>query len=317
MSAEAASFQYELPDLEAANSFAGLSQPAREALLRSAAGPSAASRLLNSRPNAVSSPEVSRWAEQELGDAIDKWKQYEGMLVRVPNSVDQLIAGNPNYAETVSRLFEAREALYNSGEVNPQGTNLGETMHLALMPWQDLRGGLQRFDTWVARLRDQQQIANSNDYMGESPLSFIKNNKPLYRDPENPARLLTPGAYLEAKIASDGLWGIVLAQTSSQAGIQGKMGQSPNQLTNNGQEHLKVAGYNVDAMGLLEWVSLSLQEDPRELSNQDWSWLLANFVEVDGGPQVAYGNWDGGQVGSNFDHPGSDDGGGRPRLAVM
>jgi hypothetical protein len=70
-------------------------------------------------------------------------------------------------------------------------------------------------------------------------------------------------------------------------------------------------------MGLLEWVSLSLQEDPRELSNQDWSWLLANFVEVDGGPQVAYGNWDGGQVGSNFDHPGSDDGGGRPRLAVM
>lgn len=267
--------------------------------------------------------EVKEWASSELDGrdgVLRRWRRYGSALkVSIPRSVDELLQVQPNLAPTFMRLHYAKQELTRSREVTidgKKGKNVGETMHLAVLPWQAMSGNLYDFDEWVKAVR-KIQGRGEPDYIEDHLLQAIQIDKRLYCSPDNPMRLLTPSEYLKEKITYDGPWGIMLAQTSPQAGYQGVSGRCANELTNSGISHLELAGHYVDAMGTLEWVALTMQED----SYTSWpsmSLLLANRHIYDSREHVAFGyvNPENLQVVSNLGMPDyrSD---AQPRLAVM
>jgi hypothetical protein len=307
-------FRYPLPESEPISRWGGFSDEARTALTRIAMGPGPANQLLTPDGNGAEglTADAHSWANVELNNnfadgALGSWQRYETALgVTVPHTVDELLQTNPNLAPTLTRLHEAKQALTASGEVTPEGFNLGETMHLVVMPWQVLRDNVgSNFDTWVNQMRGIQNTAQSDDYINDSLLSAIAENQPLYRAQDVPERLITPTEYLDRKIAQDGAWGVMLLQTSDQAGLKRIVEgpedmRSPDAMTNNGVGHFEVAGIKVDNLGIFEWLATSFQEDPSKLSSQDYSWMLANRMTVDGGPHVPSGRWDDGQVKSGL-----------------
>ena len=297
-------FHYPLPESEPTSRWGGFSDEARTALTRVAMGPSPANQLLTPDGNGAEglSAEVQSWADRELEDSLSAWGEYIGTLeiFNMPHTYSDVVRDNPNFAQTITRLYEARQSLISANETTPEGLNVGETMHLALVPWQQMREHLGDFDQWVKRFRTAQGIATSDDYINDSLLNAIKSDQPLYRDSAQPTQMLTPSQYLDKKIAEDGPWGVILVQTSKEAGIERIKGQSPDQMTNNGNGHLELAGSNIDAMGVFEWIALTFQKDPKELSPQDAGWLLANRMTVDGDPHVPYGYWIDDQVKSHL-----------------
>lgn len=241
----------------------------------------------------------------------------------MPRTVDELLQTNPNLAPTLTRLYEAKQVLTSSGEVTPEGLNLGETMHQIVMPWQVLRDRVgSNFGAWVNKMRGVQCTAQSNNYIVDSLLSAITENQPLYRTPDAPERLITPTEYLDRKIAQDGAWGVMLLQTSDQAGLRRIVERpedmrSPDAMTNNGVGDFEIAAIKADNLGIFEWLAASFQEDPSKLSSQDLSWMLANCIDVDGDPHVPQGSWRGGQVRSGLRWAYSQYKGVRVRPAVM
>ncbi len=282
-------------------------------------------------------PSTASWARAELdtdfeGGACWAWKLYETLPgIHVPSNLEELLdQGTPELAQTVERLHQAREALIASGETTPDGFNVGETMKLKLVPWQAMRDHIGDFDTWVKTLRDTQGVATSDDYFDSTLLEHIKENKLLYRDPNTPMAATTTAlpaisvqAYLDRKIEQDGPWGIMLVQTSEEAGldrlVQGSEEErSPNALTNSGAGSFEVAGQQADGLGIFEWIALTMQVDPKTLSPTDVSWLLANrFDDTSGEARVPLGYWEDGRVYSDLDWADDQDDNIRPRLAVM
>lgn len=315
-------FRYPLPEAEPPSPWGGLSDEARTALTRLAMGPSLANQLLTPEGKVLEglSAEVQGWAGAELNNVssyFDTWQNYDGQLgVSKSISVGELAANNPNLASKLTRLYKAKQSLLASGENTPEGTNVGETMHLALIPWHEMRNHLADFDQWVKQLRDSQGIARGN-HIDEHLLAAIKGSTPFYRDSDTPSQLLTASQYLDKKIAEDGPVGVMLVQTSSAAGIERLVGQTPNQMTSDGSQHLEVAGSNVDSMGVFEWIALTMQKDPRELSRQDYSWLLANRMTIQGVTRVLYVGWHDGRVMSNWGYGFRTDPQMRVCLAVM
>lgn len=311
-------FRYPLPEASPPSPWGGLSDEARTSLTRIAMGPSPANQLLTPDGNGAEGlpADVHAWATTDF--EATNWYQYPDQFgLDAPTSLQELATLSPNLAPTLSRLYEAKQSLISSNDMTPESLSLGETMHLALIPWQEMRNHLGDFDQWIKTLRDSQGIATNDDYINEHLLGAIKSNQPFYRDPENPTRLLTPTQYLDKKIAEDGAWGVMLAQTSQAAGIERIKGQSPDQMTGDGSQHLELTGHNIDAMGVFEWIALTLQNDPKELSPQDASWLLANRMTVDGGPHVPGGDWYDDQVGSYLNWAGNQFVNVRVRPAVM
>jgi hypothetical protein len=322
-------FRYPLPEAEPPSPWGGLSDEARTSLTRIAMGPSAANQLLTPNGNGAEglSPEVQSWASAELNNnfadgALGAWQRYEGVLgLTVPNNIDELLQTNPNLAPTLTRLHETKQALIASGETTPEGLDVGETMRLLVMPWQAISDNRANLGEWVDRMRAIQGI-QSGDYINDDLLAIITQEQPLYRDAGNPSQLRTANDYLARKIEQDGPWGVILTQTSDQAGLKrivegSDENRSPDAMTNNGAVHFEVAGRAVDDMGIFEWLGLTLQEDPTKLSSQDYSWMLANRVEVGGGPHVPRGYWGDGQVESGLGWAGSQNVLVRVRLAVM
>ncbi len=173
-----------------------------------------------------------------------------------------------------------------------------------------------KFGDWLKTMRDRQGITKNNDVVIEQLITAIGSNQPLYRAVSQSSQLLTVEEYLESKIAEDGPWGVMLAQTSNLAGFRSIVGQSPDEMTVGGTRHLQLVGQHVDAMGIFEWLALTLQEDPRTLSSGDHSWLLANRLSLLSGLYVPDGCWTGGVVSSGLSQPryiGADT---RVRLAV-
>lgn len=315
-------FRYPLLEAEPTSPWGGFSDEARTALTRIAMGPSPANQLLTPDGNGAEglSAEVQSWVNTELANVANyfgTWQNYDGQLgVDKSVSLGELSAGNPNLASKLTHLYEAKEALLSSGETTPEGTNVGETMRLAVVPWQEMRNHLNDFDEWVDKLREAQGL-DEEDYINEDLIAAIKGNTPFYRDPEDPSQLLTASQYLDKKIAEDGPVGVMLVQTSDDAGIDRIKGQSPDQMTGDGSEHLELSGSNVDSMGIFEWISLTLQTDPTQLSTEDYSCMLANRLDVGGGPHVPGGYWYGDQFRSFLYWADSRGGAVRVRLAVM
>lgn len=193
-------------------------------------------------------------------------------------------------------------------------------MRLLVMPWQAISDHRANLDNWIRRMRLIQDV-RLNSYNIDL-LAAITNDLPLYRDAGHPSQLITSSDYLARKIEQDGPWGVILTQTSNQAGlkriVESSTGQrSPDAMTNHGASHFEIAGRAVDNMGIYEWLAVTLQEDPTKLSCHDYSWMLANRVDGgDGGAHVPRGDWNN-RVRSLLDLARNQDSDMRVRLTVM
>src|SRR5579884_1729291 len=180
-------FRYPRPEQEPTSPWSGFSDEARTALSRTAMGPSPADQLLTPDGGAEEhiSREVRLWAEEELENSLTAWGRYIGTLqiFNMPHTMSDIVESNPNFIRAVNRLHEAKQALAMSNEVTPEGQNVGETMHLALIPWQEMKNNLTDFDNWVKTLRDAQGIATTDDYINDNLLEAIRSDAPIYRDP--------------------------------------------------------------------------------------------------------------------------------------
>lgn len=257
--------------------------------------------LNRTRPNGLHvSPEVHTWADARLEQAKQKWSRHDSIVL------PDLEASHPNLATVLTRLYEAQKALAASGRSTPNGVPIGGTMSIVLIPWQLFRDhSAENLTDWLNPLRLDDNISQG-DYMNTDLGHAIKNSRPLYGSQS--AR-----DYLDAKIASDGPWGIGLIQTSDEAGLQNLFGQSPDDL----RAGINVDGHDVGQLGIYEWLATTLQEDPRTLSTGDYSWMLANRLTVNGVAQVPCGGWLIARVGSGLGDADYRDGNFRPRLAVI
>lgn len=265
-------------------------------------------------PEVSLSPEVLAWAEDAVSAALLKWHSRQ-TLDGIPTNLSELSEISPNLTETLEHLFAAKQAIEGSGETNPSGEQL--KMDLVLIPWYSFESNLHVLPDFVQAQRNAQGVATSEDYINDDLLNAIRNGDSIYRTAGSPGLRVPVTSYLDLKRNLDGDWGMFLVQTNTDAGVQSLVGKSPNELTADGSQHLKVAGERVDAMGIFEWLALTIQENPAELSSSDFSWMLANRVDVNGGTYVPLGDWGVGQVESGLYDASYSDAIGRPRLAVM
>lgn len=243
--------------------------------------------------------EVKEWAYPQLEQALGAWQIYEDQLVP-PRSTEQLKEEHPKFKETLDRLHSAKKALNLYEEPTPENLNLGDTMNLVLVPWAAIERNLGSFESFDEELRLAQGEVK-NDWIDPNFLEAIKNDAPMYISTElSSGNLIRPREYLQQKIAFDGPWGIILAQTSNKPGLAGLNRESPDQMTANGITQLSIdvgKGLSVGAMGIFEYLALTLQQNPRSLSrvtgNQgnkqgDRSWLPANRFYLGNRPHVPY-----------------------------
>jgi hypothetical protein len=273
-------------------------------------------------PNVSNTPEeVRAWAEPQ----IDKLLASMVFSVGEPlHSFAELETKHKSLPETLSRLYEARERLMNSSEVTPEGTPIGETMRLTLVPWGAFRRNLAGIADMVKEMRDRQSLTTNDDYLNDELFRALTDWTKLYRSPlksitsQQADSMVTAGEYLDERIAQDGDWGVILTQVSNDAGVESLRGKSPDELTSDGNGTLYVEGVEVDGMGIFEWLATTLNHDPTQLSSQDASWLLANrFNDAQGVAQVPFGYFYDGQVASSLDWAYRRDDYIRPRLAVI
>ena len=215
--------------------------------------------------------EAETWARLELGDksgdifgVSNKWNYYcrkngKGALGidHAPLTFEEFEVNTPNFAEKIEKLYSAKQALTASGETTPEGINIGETMHLVAVPWAIMREHLDDFDTWVSYMRTNQNADYHSDYFNDALLSSIKSDSEefMYRSLEEPTDSYRVVEYLNQRIKQDGDWGIILAQTSDEAGLErlvkgSPSDRTPDKLTDNGSTNLIVAGQKVDGMGI-------------------------------------------------------------------
>lgn len=243
----------------------------------------------------LSPEEVRRrneWAEREIDGALEKWRIFENFDLVMPATAYELLQAQD--LEKLSRLFVAKTALNQSGEKTPGGRPVGETMHLVIVPWGAFKKHGADFSNWHRDLQNPRNSTNASGQkrwmfsipqfiegvVGEKNYEWMGGSRPRelawYRDPDDSVRLLTTEEYLNKKIDTDGPIGLMLMQTSNEAGTETTANKSPDELTDGGSKHLEVAGLPVDAMGFFEWLALNLQEDPHNISNHNKSLLLAN-----------------------------------------
>lgn len=274
--------------------------------------------LEQQKPEINLSSDAQSWAERELitmHTGFHSWQKYRGELGgQVPSGLAEL--NHPNLAEKLNRLYDAKKVLDRSGETTPSGEAIGDTMRLVAIPWEAFRKNLDNLPSMLARMRDQQSV-NETDYLNEHLLEAVQSGRYMYKAWDSPALILSAKEYLEKKIKEDGEWGLALMQTSDEAGVKSLMGKSPDELTDRDVRSPVVAGVEIGSMGVFEWLALTLQEDPKKLSSKDYSWMLANRIDVDGGAQVPYGAWYDDQVESNLAWSDNQSEDVRPRLAVI
>jgi hypothetical protein len=327
-------FHYSVPESAPSSPWEGLSDQARTSLASLAVGPSPANQLLGGPATGngmeVLSQEVRGWAEQEFNTLgwtpnigkLKHWQRFDNELGQaVPNNLESLSQVSPNLGPTLVRLYEAKKDLLASGETTPTGENIGDTMHLLVVPWEAFYNHMTDIKEWVKQMRAIQGITK-DDFFNDDLVKAITQNQALYRDLSAQGKAVQVGQYLQNKIDTDGPFGVILAQTSDQAGLKSivegpEAKRSPDAMTQRGETHFEIAGQAVDGMGVYEWLALTFQEDPTKLSSTDVSWLLANRISINNTPYVPYGLWIDSQVRSNLSKCDVQDGHVRARLAVM
>jgi hypothetical protein len=297
-----------------ANGTAGLAEIAT-AGLAAAVAEHAAGPNLNTE---WSSLESLLWCTNELSSARESWLDYQ----LDAESNESLGTLYETKIATLNRLYEAREDLITSGENTPNGSNVGESMHLTLVPWKIMLDNLSRLPKWFNDMRSMQKTTTVLDNFGLIMTERLQNYS-IYRNPDYSANIqgetdwMTTKDYLEQRVRKDGGWGVLLTQTSNEAGMGSMLGKSPDELTKNGSKHFEVNGQCVDGLGILEWLAMKLQHNPAELSANDESLLLANHFYIDGILQVPCGEWNDGRAFLYFGRADRAQHNVRPRLAVL
>jgi hypothetical protein len=248
------------------------------------------------------SSEVRNWAQKEIFiEAVQAWEPYDLLAGTQKEIYENLI---DRHIEKLNRLYNARNTLIATAGETFQGNNVGESMHLTLMPWQHFKENLQRLPEWIKEMRTLQGIATNDDDYDLDLINRLQDGTKLYRNPKVlsnhkyplSAQWMSGDDYLDQKIAEDGPWGLALTQTTDEAGTKELPEMSPDELTNEGRQHLEIGGERVDGLGIFEWLAMTLQHNPAKLSRLNKSWLLANRLEVDGMAQVPCGDWSGTRV---------------------
>ncbi len=291
----------------------------------------AVSQELQQSPDQNMSLDAVAWYNLSfINDPVGNWGRYNQQLgLTAPRTFDDIMLGEGlRRAPILQRLYEARQAIINSTELNPEGLNIGETMKPVLVPWRAIKENLDRFPEWVKEMRQAQGILDKDDFFSKDLLVVIQEGKKMYRNPEAnsstpiESQWLTATEYLDQRIEVDGDWGIILAQTSDDAGLKSivegpESERSPDAMTKNGTDHARVGGQDVDGLGIFEWLALTLQEDPTKLSNKDFSWLLANRLQVGDSTRVPIGYFYGDRVESDLNRSDYSNDNARVRLAVI
>ena len=262
-------------------------------------GAAAVERYTNALP-----PEAAKWAEAGLDEACAGWQKYDidGTLA-APAEILQSRRGK----ETLRRLFETKETLAESEEMTAIAlwarVNVAETMNLALVPWQAFKDNLKDLRKWIGVLRDVQGVASDEDFLSFPLMTALLRGEKIYRNPNakhaHGAEWLSVQEYLDDRIAHDGPWGVILAQTNSYPGVVSFAYKSPNDLTHSPERHTQIDGCNVDGLGIFEWLALTYQSDVS--SFEKTSWLLANrILALDPSSEerslVPNGSWSGKRV---------------------
>ena len=318
-------FSYDLypgldADLEAAlarNIATGAADPEQVAIAGLA---SVVGKVINQPRNIELAAEVTEWGNSELLNAGASWMKYVAVLGSLSlNNSNTLRESHKNLDATILRLYEVRNLLLQTSHETTMGTPIGETMKLVLVPWQHFKDQLanKQLRPMLRQMRREQQAGQ--DDVNDAFLSDIYEGKAIYYDTTMPGSRMTASSYLNMKIAQDGPWGVMLAQTSNEAGTEQFNGKSPDDLTitAHGHDNLRLRQERVDQMGIFEWWALTLQEDPTRLSSQDGSWLLANRLDYNSGSDVPCANWVNGRVNSDLVRADRRTQKIKPRLAVM
>jgi hypothetical protein len=286
--------------------------------------------LQEQRSSMIGEPEALEWADGELSSVYinSSWRRYGALLVIPPPAdIRSMVEVQPSVAEKLQRFREARVGLMTTAGDTPEGQNVGETMHLTLVPWESFKANLHKLPEWINAVRGVQGKASEDDFFNSELMRQLLSDEKIYRNPIAPhffatnntsaPEWLSAREYLDQRIREDGPWGVILTQNSPEAGVKSMVGKSPDELTDEGRKRLEIAGYKVDGLGIFEWLALTFQQDPSELSPSDYTWMLANRLNVGGDPRVPVGDWGGDQVRSGLydaDYQSED---ARPRLAVI
>lgn len=236
------------------------------------------------------------WASNEVAALSVKWDKYKSHIASVADNViikSLFDHENTSFStDKINRLYQAKKRFLtvNLFLPNQENKRVGEEMDLVAIPWQEYWGHIEdtHFVDWLADLRKTQGIA-AEDSIDDDLIAAVWTNKPLYRHPANPSQLISAREYLGYRLSTDGPWGVMLMQTGKGAGYEQMTAQSPDDLTSLGMRHLEVAGHAVDGMGIFEWLALTTQENPTNISADDVSLLLANRLIIEDKAQVPCG----------------------------
>jgi hypothetical protein len=273
------------------------------------------------------SVEARKWGLVELASALSSWSEYP-FSTEVQYELQALIETKP---ETLSRLYESRENLIASGENTTQGLNIGESMHITLVPWKMMLENLEGhddFQQWVNKMRlYQDKTLNPQDNLDPNLLVEIRDDSAIYHNPASPKKYDANGSteqewisaksYLQQRIAKDGPWGVALIQTSPNYGVQSLADTSVDELTGQGSRHIEIGGERVDGLGIFEWIAMTLQHEPADFTRYK-SLLLANRIRYPGCEYVPTGLYQaGGRFSCKMDPADQSNFYSRPRLAVL
>lgn len=237
-------------------------------------------------------PEAASWARVELNNnfadgVLGSWKKYEDVIkLTVPDRASEFL--NAELAKKVEFFYQIKQGLIQSDETTPDGQNIGQTLKLVAIPWHSFKYHLEDFDHFMWQLRQKQALPGlGEDLISDTILNSIKGggaSDVCYVNPERPSERITAADYLQKKTEEDGIWGLMLMQTSGQPGSSSLSGKSIQDLiypdhvslVNGRAKEIRLAGVNVGAMGIFEWLSLTLQENPGEPLRSHSSLLPAN-----------------------------------------
>lgn len=285
-------FEYSIPEQPLHSQLDGLSEEAKNSLAE--IDPiNDVDEILVHMPNPEVRSAFESWAESQLTHALDGWNQYSSKIVnlQLPDLLEQLNNRQPNLLDKLDRLYNAKLALSRSIDLTPDNNIVGATMNLVLIPWglfdSCIRWKNNDFNELLKLFRGAQG-SYWKDNFTTGLLSTLTSDKPIYRQLNSPTYLVSAHNYLEERILKDGRWGIMLAQTTGQPGTKSMEKVKTSTLLSSANQRLSLEGKYVDAMGILEWLAMTIQENPNRIS-QTGGWLLANRIEVAKEVCVPYG----------------------------
>lgn len=318
-------FEFSLPDHQSHSNLDGLSKAVMDSLVNVKEASVEIATSIEPSKNKLENlpPDIRNWVKIELSsnkyNGILSWEKYNRYFKQpAPTTIEQIAADNPNFEKTITRLYEAKQILMASEETTTFGENIGDWMHLVLVPWEEFANHRHAFSFWLKELRHTQGLTTlpKTDFINHQILEAIYNdNRYLYRDYDS-IFLLTVKDYLDKKLEVDGPWGVILMQSGANPGVMSQQDFNPDQLTHRGHAQTEVSGVPVGAAGIFEWLAQTLQYDPTKLQAKTASWLLASCIKHDGSNFTAFGSWNSGEVVTSLSLSDGHQEGLLPRLAV-